>query len=257
MECPFALVEAGARPGARSRHRLPRHDALGVRFRAGRAPSAATEVPAETVQMEVLEGATGQWRPVPAAGLAAAALDPTLRAYEVGAAGPKTPLRSVALGKTPGTVRIRRRGGERRELAQLCGADAKQSRGDLQAWLRDAPKRLRGVQFFFIVAPAGLARAEELPPKVGLAEVDLERLLGPDGEPAIRVARWPESLRAGVAWDEARTVDFQRHAYYAMHGLFGRRLFWFLAQQALDRRRAARTAAEAPPRYREPEDVRT
>ena len=239
LGCPFALVEAGARagvPGA-PRSGWPRHDALGVRFRSARSPMPWTEVPAEGVRLEVLDGATGRWRPVGPDALGPAA-DPTLRGFQRTAAG-EIPLRAVAPGKAAGQVRIRGSGGVRRELAELCAADAKQSRGDLQAWLRDAPRRLRAVQLFVLVAPVGLCRVEELPPRVGLAEVDLRQLLDARGEPAIRMLRAPQALRPAQGWEPGRAEEFQRHAYYAMHGLFGRRLFWLLAQQALQRRAAA------------------
>jgi len=239
LECSFALLEAGARPDIRSRRRWPRHDALGVRFRTGRASLPWQEVPASTVRLEVLDGDTGRWREVPAADLGRYSADPTLRARRLGPGSAQATLRHIRPGRTPGTVLLRDAGGERRQVAQLCAADAKQSRSDLQAWLREAPDRLRGVQYFLIVAPVGLTDPGELPPKVGLAEVDTHHLVGEGGAPAVRMARWPEALRTGVRWDERRTAEFERHAYYAMHDLFERRLFWFLAQQALDRRHAA------------------
>ncbi len=187
----------------------------------------------------MLDPGTGAWRDVPPGPEAYA--DPTLRAFERATADGEVPLRAVAPGRDGAVVRVRRSGGQRRELAQLCGADAKQSRRDLQAWLKDAGRRLNGVQLFLIVAPLGLVRPDELPPKVGLAELDMDRLVDPQGRPAIRVARWPEVLRPAAAWTEERTLEFQRHAYYAMHGLFDRRLFWFLAQRAVDRQHAAAT----------------
>lgn len=272
LECPFALLEAGARAGlAARRSRWPRHDALGVRFRSGRAPDPWDELPASQVRIEVLDAATGRWKALSAAQLdAGTAEDETLRAFELQPGGGEAPLRAVAPGRTAGAVRVRHSGGSRHELAQLCAADAKQSRGDLQAWLREAPERLRSVHSFVLVAPPGLCRTEELPPKVGLAEVDLDRLLDADGQPAIRMARWPEALRPAARWAPERTAEFQRHAYYALHGLFGRQLFWFLAQQALDRRRrtgaeppggtrerAEAAAAEAPTPYEEDPRVRT
>ncbi len=188
------------------------------------------------MRVEVLDGATGAWRHLPSGELAAHLGDPTLRAFESGPGGRPVPLRAVAPGRSPGHVRIRGSGSERRETAQLCGADGKQSRGDLQAWLRDAPRRLRGVQIFLLVTPPGLAEPAELPARVGLAEVDLDDLRGPGGRPAIRVVRWPEPLRPASPWSAERTAEFQRRAYYALHGLFERQMFWFLAQHALDRR---------------------
>lgn len=244
LGCPFALVEAGAGLGKRRGH-LPRHDALGIRFRARRAAAPWVELPAASVRLEVL-GAGGLWTEVPAASLRAHAADRTLRGFERGPGGGEVPLRAVAPGADPGRVRARRSGSERGEAVQLCAADAKQSRADLDRFLRDAPERLRGVHLFLLTTPPGLVAAERLPPKVGLAEVALEGLLDGAGRPAIQMRRWPEPLRPARAWDAARTADFQRHAYYALHGLFQRRLFWFLAQEALDRQ-AARPRGAAKP----------
>lgn len=249
LECPFALVEADARVGATRKSRLPRHDALGVRFRTGRAQPPWEEVDANRVRLQLLDPETGLWRAV-APGPEAFA-DKTLRGIERLGDGCEQPLRQVRAAARPGYVRVRRSGSERRELAQLCGADAKQSRGDLLAWLHEAERRLKGVALFVIVAPLGLTRPEELPPKVGLAEVDLDRLLDAAGEPAIRMTRLPELLRPGTAWAPERTAEFQRHAYYALHGLFGRQLFWFLAQTALERR----VAAEIRPVVARPTDA--
>ncbi len=239
LGCPFALVEADVRAGAASRARLPRHDALGVRFRVARSPSPWEEIPSGRVRMELLDPRTGRWRE--AAAIPEVFADQTLRAFECLPGGGEEPLRAVAAGRQPGAVRVRRSGGQRRELAQLCGADAKQSRADLHAWLREADRRLKGVTLFVIVAPAGLVAAEDLPPRVGLAAVDLDRIVDEAGQPAIRMVRWPEMLRPALRWAPERTAEFQRHAYYAMHGLFERQLFWFLAQVAVDRRRAAAT----------------
>jgi hypothetical protein len=236
LGCPFALVEAG--PGlGRRRRGLPRHDALGIRFRPRRSAPPRLELPAAAVRLEVL-GPDGRWAEVPAERLAEHASDPTLRAFERGPGGRDVPLRSVAPGREAGRLSVRRSGSERTEAVQLCAADAKQDGGDVRRWLEDAPARLRGVHLFLLCAPAGLIPPESLPPKVGLAEVDLEALLDAAGRPAIRLARWPEPLRAAGVWAPERTADFQRHAYYAMHALFQRRLFWFLAQEALDRRAA-------------------
>ena len=239
LECPFALLEAGAGVGRAHPRRWPRHDALGIRFHSRRAPEPWQEVPAASVRVEVLDGTSGRWREIEAGSLPQHAADPTLRAFACNAGSPDTALRAVRPGKAPGTLGIRRPGGERQELGQLCGADAKQSRNDLQAWLREAPDRMRAVQLFVLVAPVGLVGTADLPPKVGLAEVDLDQLLSADGQPAIRLARLPEPLRPARVWTPARTAEFQRHAYYTMHALFQRQLFWFLAQQAVDRRHAA------------------
>lgn len=242
LGCAYALLEAGP---PRARGRTSRHDALGVRLRPTRPSPVWVELPEGQVRLEVLDTHSGLWREVPAAELARHAADPTLRARRLDAGAAAVTVRAIRPGSTPGTVRLRQPGSERRQSAQLCAADAKQSRGDLQAWLREAPRRLRGVQCFLLVTPPGLARPEELPPRVGLAEVDTTHLVGADGTPAVRMIRWPESLRSAVRWDERRMLEFERRAYHALHGLLDRQLFWLLAQQALDRRRAA-GAGSAP-----------
>ncbi len=245
LECPFAAVETNL-----GRSRL-RHDAVGIRLRQGRTVPWE-ELDTGALRLEVLDERLGIWRSPTEAEEASWTSDTAHRAWEAGTLG-EEPLRAARPTGHPGRWQVQRWGGERREMVQVCAADAKQSRGDLLAWLRRAEERLRGVHLFLLVTPPGLARPDELPPHVGLAEVDLEEILGSDGEANVRLVRWPETLRSASPWSAERTERFQRQAYYALHGLFSRQLFWLLAQTAIDHEAASRktpadvTESSGPP----------
>lgn len=268
FECRNAALEVSARmgPGAEDDQTVAEHDAVGLRRVYKYREHPWQTVPCDQVAVNVSRydpkapgqnrWKTGAWVAAGERRLAPGELpgrdepDAMTSYYWEPPGGRQVHIwnRDIRPARKSGMVQIREPGTTRETQWLFYGVDAKQSRSDYQKWLREWEARVAGMDYFLIVAPAGLLQLKEIPPKIGLVEVDLARLVTidrydgqeEDRAPWIRVnytvVRQPTRLRKYQDPGPGALYDFASRCAWRMKDMFLDNLgafFWSQLQAEL------------------------